>query len=891
MSAIDATRNAGASEPAQRVLARLDGVRRSGQGWEALCPAHEDRNPSLSIAQGDDGRCLLYCQAGCGLADVLAACGLSERDLFPEQKHRRGGATAPEATYRYVDEEGELLYEVCRFPGKRFRQRRRDPGAPGGYRWSLGEVRRVLYRLPQVRAAVAARKRVYVPEAEKDVHAIEAAGATATCNPGGAGKWRAEYAQILRGADVVVVADRDEPGRAHAATVAASLTGIARTLSVVQARAGKDATDHLAAGHGLEDFDPVQAPATAQNNGTGQPYSETPDGLKWHRPTKTGGVEDVLLANFTAHIVTDTIVDDGSGETSHTFTIRARLHSGATRELDVPASAFAGMGWVVELGAEAVLWPGQGSRDRTRHAIQLLSDPRARRVYAHTGWIKLDGRDVWLHAGGGIAPNGPVEDVEVKLPRQLELLALPGALSGPELHRSIRASLDLLSLGPTEVTTPVLGAVYRAPLGSADQSVYIEGPTGAFKTELGALAQQHYGPGLDSRHLPGSWSSTGNSLEYLAFVAKDALLVVDDFAPGGSKQDVNRQHRDADRVLRAQGNNSSRGRMNADGTMRPDRPPRALMLSTGEDIPRGESLGARLVVVELRRGAIDPDALSIAQEHAADGLYAQAMAGYIQWLAGLGLDAVQRHLADRTRALRDSAIGDHRRGPSNIASLAAGLEMFLSYAITTGAIPVEDARAIWESSWLALMRAAAVQAQQQAEADPARHFLSLLAGAIVAGRAYLADSDGQPPGSAETWGWRQGQAAASQHLIGWVDDEQVYLDPQAAYLVAQRAAEDSAQPLSLSSRPLQRQLKDRGLILVGNERESRFTVRRSLGGVSNRRVLYLTPLATRALLGDDSDTGTPPRPAGVALPEIPRFLPVPGAHREAQMPKSHGGFR
>src|SRR6185436_13476176 len=112
---------------------------------------------------------------------------------------------------------------------------------------------------------------------------------------------------------------------------------------------------------------------------------------------------------------------------------------------------------------------------------------------------------------------------------------------------------------------------------------------------LAALAQQHYGAGMDSRHLPASWSSTGNSLEGLAFAAADALLVVDDFAPGGTTADVARMHREADRLLRAQGNRSGRMRMRADATLRPPKPPRGIILSTGEDVPRGQSLRARLL--------------------------------------------------------------------------------------------------------------------------------------------------------------------------------------------------------------------------------------------------------------------------------------------------------
>ena len=138
---------------------------------------------------------------------------------------------------------------------------------------------------------------------------------------------------------------------------------------------------------------------------------------------------------------------------------------------------------------------------------------------------------------------------------------------------------------------------------------------------------------MDARHIPGSWSSTGNALEGLAFSAKDVLLVVDDFAPTGSATDVQRLHREADRLLRAQGNSSGRMRMRADATLKPAKPPRGLILSTGEDVPKGQSLRARMLVIETGKDALDWDKLTACQEDAANGLYAQAMAGYVHWLA------------------------------------------------------------------------------------------------------------------------------------------------------------------------------------------------------------------------------------------------------------------
>ena len=115
-------------------------------------------------------------------------------------------------------------------------------------------MRRVLYRLPQVIEAVAAGRRIWVVEGEKDVHALEAVGEVATCNPGGAGKWTSAYSDVLRGAKVIVVADRDEPGRKHAREVVGSLAGASTDVAVVESLSHKDVHAHLAAGGGLDAF-------------------------------------------------------------------------------------------------------------------------------------------------------------------------------------------------------------------------------------------------------------------------------------------------------------------------------------------------------------------------------------------------------------------------------------------------------------------------------------------------------------------------------------------------------------------------------------------------------------------------------------------------------------
>ncbi len=571
------------------------------------------------------------------------------------------------------------------------------------------------------------------------------------------------------------------------------------------------------------------------------PYEATDRGLVWRRPTSNGGTIRVPLTNFTARIIADVARDDGA-ETLREFELEVK-RAGRTYRFRVPAAQFAGMNWVPEhLGASAIVYPGQGTREHTRAAVQVLSgDVTERRVYAHTGWREVEGRPVYLHADGAIGVDGPVSGVEVELPDSLSPYSLPKPPDAEELRRAIRASLGMLKTAPLSISYPLLVATYRAPLGGADFSVHMTGLTGTGKTELAALGQRHYGAGMDARHLPGSWSSTGNALEGLGFQAADALLVIDDFIPSGSSSDMQRQHRDADRVLRGQGNHSGRLRMRPDSTLRPSKPPRGLVLSTGEDVPRGHSLRARMLVLELGPKDVDWESLTRCQEDAAAGRYAQSMAGYIRWLAGRDRRELLRRalFAYRQAATRS---GMHRRTPEIVANLAAGLDLLLTYAESAGAVAPDEAGRLWQEGWKALGQAAGSQEQHQAASDPARRFIELLFSAISSGEAHVAWHNGGAPELHEAWGWREldeGDLRPQGRRVGWLDGDNLYLEPDTSLAVAQSVGRQVGDSIAVTPLTLKKRLDEKGLLLTeerGGQR--RLEVRRQIEG-KRRYVLHL----------------------------------------------------
>lgn len=234
-----------------RVIAALElaglKVRHSGGSTTAQCPAHDDNNPSLSIRDGD-GRVLVNCHAGCETRDVVHALGLTMSDLFDEVYEYDDGRKV----HRQYDKDGR----------KKFHQSGNRNGTA------------CLYRLKEVRKKIAEGGRVFVVEGEKDVHTLETLGSVATCSPMGAGNADKCDWTPLKGARIALIADKDEAGREYAIRVRDILTDLDCQVDVFEARTGKDISDHIAAGHTIDETVRIELPET----GDERPYVA----LDWH---------------------------------------------------------------------------------------------------------------------------------------------------------------------------------------------------------------------------------------------------------------------------------------------------------------------------------------------------------------------------------------------------------------------------------------------------------------------------------------------------------------------------------------------------------------------------------------------------------------------------------
>lgn len=580
------------------------------------------------------------------------------------------------------------------------------------------------------------------------------------------------------------------------------------------------------------------------------PYFEQRNMMHMTRMTNEGPVP-VPLANFTAKIQEERIRDDGA-EAKVDFIISGTLGSGEPLPLaEVPASKFPQMNWATEhWGTRAVVYAGQGTKDHMRCAIQLTSDQvDVKHYYQHTGWRKIKDKWVFLHAGGGIGEDGQVDGVHVDHSGSLQNVILPHPPAGLDREKAVKEALKLLDVAPGRITYPLLGAVSRAPLAElfpVDHSIFISGPTGTQKTELAVLAQAFVGPDFTASNLPAGWSSTANSNERMAFLAKDIPLVIDDFCPQGTSYDVSRLHREADRLLRGAGNQAGRGRMNADGSLRPTYKPRGFIISTGEDTPRGQSLLARIFTLEVEPGDVNLVKLTELQKAARDGWLAKCMSAYVQYLARR-MDELQVDLPELLIEYREKArerglhLGTHDRTPDVFASTLLGFHIFLSFTIDEGILDESLGWEYLQRAEKSIFEAAEKQGEILSGEDPVKRFLQLLVAAVASGQAHLADAVyGGKPDNAENWGWRDGEPMGN--LVGWISagGEFIYLQPDATFSVAQKFASSQGAALAIGQKTLWKRMSERKYLAEMDQGKN--TCKKTICGERKRVISIPSPL-------------------------------------------------
>ena len=226
------------------VLSHFQVKMKTGDGYQCICPAHSDNKASLHISRGK-GKTLVHCFTGCDTETVLAKVGLEMEDLFDEPIWRADDKWRQyvesreqrqiESVYEYVDLSGKYAFTRLRLSGKEFKYGRMEGDR---FRYGLNGKRRkdipAVYcdSFSKLKKAISDGTRVFYCEGEKDVNTLNSRGLIGvTC--GASGDWNPDCATLFSGADVVVLADNDEPGKASARAIEKDLRRVAKSVKVV----------------------------------------------------------------------------------------------------------------------------------------------------------------------------------------------------------------------------------------------------------------------------------------------------------------------------------------------------------------------------------------------------------------------------------------------------------------------------------------------------------------------------------------------------------------------------------------------------------------------------------------------------------------------------------
>ena len=884
-----------------QLFQHVTGPNSSGE-WTARCPCHDDKTASLTItakASPKDGRERVYlcCHAGCANDAIMARLGLKPVDLIinpdppkasgsgkkPAQRRKAAAATKPtkdagpeppaekpkaskpdidwahpEAVYSYTDADGKELFQVCRFAytqdGKRektFRQRVYDPKSPDANR--QGYVNKVpaelrdntLYKMPELAVAIRERRPVYVVEGEKDVETLLRLGHTATCNPGGAGKWRDSYSKLLGGADVIILPDNDTEangytGQNHALDVALKTKPHAKRVRLVDI---KEACPELPSKGDVSDMVQImgeqaamdalarQVAATRDFDPGAVPFWLTPmeqANALYSRVlgygVANGGIAQINQDN--TKMLTDFVViprmeltrDDGVN-TSMWFVLDGwNSNGGKLPRAVISAKELDAMNWVTgKWGFSASLAPGTSTKDKVAWAIKKVGQMTAKRVieYNHTGWRRIGGKWCYLYHGGAVGLDG----VTVDMGDALKTYRLDGSGAADfdkiTYLEAAEKSMTLQYVMKEEIGVALLGTTYLAPLREFMMQkdvvpafgLFLYGQTQTRKTTAAALAMAHYG-NFHAKNPPASFNDTSNQIRKKAFLIKDMPLLVDDYHPVSSMQEKKQMAATAQVLSRAFGDGADRGRLNADSTIKASTPPRSVAIITGEDLPAvGQSGLARYFIVDVDKGDIPVGReMTDLQEEARKGTLQKAMLGYIKWLQQQ-TDTLPERLHQMFLNFREMCIeanGMEGRAPETVACIMIGYAMMLDYFRSVGLFDADTAKEMLKDAHHILTATSRQQAKSMNDEKPTRIFLDSMAELLASESVFIKDLT--------MTGENVKRKKPGVDMVGYFDNDYYYLLPKVAFGCVSKLCREQGTEFPISLKALYKHLRTDGIL-------------------------------------------------------------------------------
>lgn len=575
----------------------------------------------------------------------------------------------------------------------------------------------------------------------------------------------------------------------------------------------------------------------------------THEGCLQMKRTDKDGIEFIVpLTNFTAEIISEiNLVNDHTPQKLYELKGAIR-NSHPVSNVLVRVEEFKTLDWVENhWGHKAIIIPGY-SKEHAATAIRVLSgNVESRNIYAKTGFIVEKDVRYFLDSHKAISVEGINNAIAVETERNLKKVDLWGeVVCRNDLTTCIAKSLDLVNVCEETVSFPLLAFTLISPLAQIagiDFSIFVTGKTGSYKSELTAIMQSFWGSEFDSRSFPLNWSSTSNFILMLLFYGKEVLLTIDDFAPKDNLSESQRLHTKAGDVFRSVGNKDGRQRLTADSKSQPTLFPRAAVISCGEDLPKGHSIKARLLILELKPESVNLDKLTEAQAQRSEGVYVKVTTSFIRWLLKQDFTNIKAHIIERKNRIRENVEANgHPRNLEAMCLLISCFEVFADFVKQESDFSSDTLNFLTRKLTPILLGLLPNQEAYQKSEDHCVKFLSLIMDALRSGKAHLCSPTTglEPTYYASSAGWLKDpfseRMKPSGQKIGWLSSAEVMLIQETAYGLVESMSREQGATFGITQQTLWKRLSERGIITKADE--GKHTVKRKLEGESHRVLVF-----------------------------------------------------
>ena len=582
-----------------------------------------------------------------------------------------------------------------------------------------------------------------------------------------------------------------------------------------------------------------------KNNSQDSYPFETRDNCLYVTTVSKRGSSTTKVCNFVPRIVSEKTVDDGA-VTEKTLVLSGIHADGSTLPpVEVNGADLSNFNWLLDKwGAKCIIEVGQRCKDQLRYYIQTTSENSEQLTEYHvTGWKKIDGEWHYLLPGD--------DSLNVTLKGKLRYYCGERNWSKTDLHT---AKL-LYTMPPSrkEIIQPLVAFAFLTPLNEFLRQagcmpkfvLFLTGRTGTRKSTIAALILSFFGA-FTSTDLPMSFQDTANSITANAFTLKDVLTCIDDFYPSDNAE-MKKLNTTAQKIMRAYGDRTGRGRMRADCTLMENRPPQGNAIITGELRPDvGESGIARYFPLELKDGDVNLAYLTDYQEEAAQGVYRRTMFAYTEWLKRRFIcdDDHEENFVKKLRELYDFYRSDflshgvkcHGRLPEIVACLMIGMRFFLYFLKENGVIFQDEKDEEINNFSDLLLRVAARQAVDIEYEKPANIFVRKLYALMESGDVVL-KKKGSPGDYTPSF------------FSGIVNSDYLMIHLDSVFPLIKKLCNDSGEAFPYTKNSIMKALVEEGIAEPGRQSTTRVTKIQNF----SMRLLYLRKDKTDAIAEVNGD--------------------------------------